>query len=61
MKEERRKKFLKMYKNLPAFSKLEIVAVVDGEPLTYNDIYITLRNWERVDEGLKHMEEMKIL
>ena len=56
-----RKKFMKMFANIPLGARDEIVAVVDGEKLTYTEIYWLIKDSEMVDEALEKMEALKIL
>lgn len=42
--EKEREKFLKIYANLPLTLRGEIVAILDGEPITWNSAYIEIDN-----------------
>ena len=35
--------FLKIYANLPLGARAEIVATIDGQPMTWNAVYIEVR------------------
>lgn len=53
---------MKAYAKIPgALQEREIVAVVDGEKLTFRDIYIGIKEFERIEKGLKNLEAMKII
>jgi hypothetical protein len=51
-------KFFRMYANLPLpIRKSEIIAVVNGEPMTFQAVCIELRNKTKI--GYEALEQMK--
>ena len=54
--------FLKAYANLPLALRQEIVAVLDGEPMTWNAVKLEVENnTKKGEEALKILEELGIL
>lgn len=54
--------FLKAYANLPLALRQEIVAVLDGEPMTWNAIKLEVENnTKKGVDALKILEELGIL
>jgi hypothetical protein len=61
-KQNRRNKFLKHYANLPLGARArEIVAVVKGRNLTYQDICGFIKDGELADQALEQMDRLEIL
>jgi len=54
--------FLKAYANLPLALRQEIIAVLDGEPLTWNAVKLEVENnTKKGADALKILEELGIL
>ena len=58
---KRRKKFIKMYANIPLGARNEIVAVVGNTTFTYNQLFNSINSLDKVDRALENMERMEIL
>jgi hypothetical protein len=59
---DRKALFNKIYANLPLPSRSEIVAVVDGEPITWNVLRIEVENdTEKAKKALDILEQLDIL
>ena len=50
--ENRREKFLQIYANLPLGIRDEIIAIVDGKPITWNVAYIEIINKTKLSEKI---------
>jgi hypothetical protein len=54
--------FRKAYANLPLGARREIVAVIDGEPMTWQAIWIEIdQNTIKCEKILNYLFELKIL
>lgn len=54
--------FQKVYANLPLGSRTEIVAVIDGAPMTWNVIYIEVQEeTEKSKQILSFLEKIGVL
>lgn len=54
--------FQKIYANLPLGARSEIVATIDGEPMTWNAVYIEVQqDSEKSKKILLFLEKAKIL
>lgn len=59
MSEELRDKFFKVYANIPLGLRDDIIVVIDGKPLTWNVVYLEVK--ENTDLSKKILEELKNL
>jgi hypothetical protein len=56
-----RKRFIKMYANIPMGARNEIVAVVGDTTFTYSQLFNSINSLDKVDRALENMERMEIL
>ncbi len=57
-----RTKFLKIYANIPVALRSEIVLVIDGEPVTWNVIWLEVEENTPISKKmLKKLELLKII
>lgn len=57
-----REAFLKMYANLPIPTRKEICVVLDGEPLSFNVVYLEAKHDTEISRrALLKMDELGIL
>ncbi|MFH1445169.1 MAG: hypothetical protein ABIF08_01670 [Nanoarchaeota archaeon] len=57
-----KEKFLKIYYNLPLTIRSEVITVFEKEPMTWNAVYIEVRNnTEKAEKILKKLEELEII
>ena len=62
MIDEKSRRFMEIYSNLPVKTRREIVAVIDGEPISWAIAYKEIQNnTELGNKIIKKMEELKIL
>ena len=55
-------KFIQIYSNLPLKVREEIVAVIDGEPISWNVAYQEIvHKTKKGEEILKKLKQMKIV
>lgn len=54
--------FSKIYANLPLAARQEVVAVIDGEPMSWNAVYLEVENnTEKGKKALSQLVELKII
>lgn len=59
---DKKSEFLQIYANLPLNIRTEIIAVVDGEPVTWNSAKIEIENdTAKGLEILKQLEDLGII
>lgn len=56
-----RERFMKIYPNIPLGARNEIVAVVEGNNLTYHGIWSLIVEETLIDQALEKMDKMGIL
>ena len=62
MDEEKRVKFLRVYYNLPLKVREDVVYDLDGKPLSWNAVYIEVKNSTKVSEAIvEKLAELKII
>lgn len=62
MNEEKREKFLKVYYNLPLKVREEPIFDLDGKPLSWNAVYIEIKDRTKVGEIISEkLAELKII
>lgn len=62
MDEEKRRKFLKVYNNLPLGIREEVIYVLDNKPMTWNAVFIEVNAKTEIGEKiLEKLSELKII
>ena len=56
-----KRKFIKIYANIPIGARSEIVAIVDEKTLTFNQIYDKVIEGQVAEKALKNMKAMEII
>lgn len=62
MDEEKRRRFLKVYNNLPLGIREEVIYVLDEKPMSWNAVYIEVSAKTEIGEKiLEKLSELKII
>ena len=62
MNEEKRRKFLKVYNNLPLGIREEVIYVLDNKPMTWNAVFIEVNAKTEIGEKiLEKLQELNLI